>query len=69
MHLIVKFITKLPLIREKDAVLIVCDKLSKIVYFIVITKRILVKRLARLFKDNMWKLHRLPESVISNRRS
>ena len=25
------------------------------------------KRLARLFRDNMWKLHRFPESVISNR--
>jgi len=25
------------------------------------------KELARLFRDNVWKLHRLPESIISNR--
>ena len=25
------------------------------------------KRLARLFRDNMWKLYRLPESVILDR--
>jgi len=27
----------------------------------------LAKRLARLFRDNMWKLYRLPESVILDR--
>ena len=26
----------------------------------------LVEELARLFRDNMWKLHRLPESVVSD---
>jgi len=26
-----------------------------------------VEGLARLFRDNMWKLHRLPESIISDR--
>ena len=27
-----------------------------------------MKGLARLFRNNMWKLHELPESVISDRR-
>jgi len=27
-----------------------------------------VEELARLFRDNMWKLYRLPESVISDRK-
>ena len=26
-----------------------------------------MERLARLFRDNMWKLHRLPESVVSDK--
>ena len=26
----------------------------------------LAEELARLFRDNMWKLHRLPESVVSD---
>ena len=52
-HLIVNFITKLPLVAEKDAILVVCDKLSKIVHFVAITKETLVEGLARLFKDNM----------------
>jgi len=27
----------------------------------------LAKELARLFKNNVWKLHRLPESIISDK--
>jgi len=30
-------------------------------------EKILAEGLARLFRDNMWKLHRLPESIISDR--
>ncbi len=26
-----------------------------------------VEKLVRLFRDNVWKLHRLPESVVSDR--
>ena len=31
------------------------------------TKEILAEGLARLFKDNIWKLHRLSESIVSDR--
>ena len=66
-HLIVDFITKLPLVAGKNTILVVCDRLSKITHFVATTERILAEGLARLFRDNMWKLHRFPESVISNR--
>ena len=36
-------------------------------HFIMITEKIIVKGLAKLFRDTIWKLHRLPESVISDR--
>jgi len=38
------------------------------VYFVAIIEGILIKKLARLFRDNIWKLYRLLESVMSNRR-
>ena len=31
------------------------------------TEGMLAERLAQLFRDNMWKLHELPESMISDR--
>ena len=33
-HLIVDFITKLLLVAEKDVILVVCDRLSKIAHFV-----------------------------------
>jgi len=36
-YLIVDFITKLPLVAGKDAIFVVYDRLSKIMYFVVIT--------------------------------
>ena len=66
-YLIVDFITKLLLVAGKDAILVVCDQLSKMVHFVAMTEGMIVEGLARLFRDNMWKLHGLPESVISDR--
>ena len=49
----VDFITKLLLVAEKDAILVVCDRLSKIAYFVATTKETMVEELARLFRDNI----------------
>ena len=67
-HLTVDFSTKLLLVVEKDVILVVCDRLSKIAYFVATMEETLVEKLARLFRDNMQKLHRLLESVISDRK-
>ena len=31
------------------------------------TEKMMAEGLARMFRDNVWKLHRLPESMISDR--
>jgi len=67
-HISVDFITKLPLAQEYDSILVVVDRLTKIVYFIPTTEKTLAEELARLFKDNIWKLYGLSESIISDRR-
>ena len=61
------FITKLPIVAEKDAILVVCDRLSKMMHFIATTEGTLAEGLARLFRDNVWRLYGLPESVVSDR--
>ena len=66
-HLMVDFITKLPVVAGKDAILVVCDWLLKMTHFVATTEGTSVEGLARLFRDNMWKLHGLPESVVSDR--
>ena len=61
------FITKLPLVAGKDMILVVCNKLLKMTHFMATTERISVERLVRLFRDNMWKLHELLESIVLDR--
>jgi len=62
------FITKLLLAQGYDSILVVVDRLTKMVHFIPTMEKTLVEGLARLFRDNIWKLHGLPESIISDRR-
>jgi len=48
-HLIVDFIMKLPVVAGKDAILVVCDRLSKMAHFVAMTEETSVEGLARLF--------------------
>jgi len=66
-HILADFITKLPLAQGYNSILVVVDRLTKIVHFIPTTEKTLAEGLARLFRDNMWKLHGLPKSIISDR--
>ena len=63
-HLTVDFIMKLPVVAGKDVILVVCDRLSKIVHFVAMIKGTSVEGLARLFRDYVWKLHGLPKSIM-----
>ena len=68
-HLTVNFIMKLPIVARKDTILVVCDKLSKMIYLVTTTEGTLVEELARLLRDNVWKLHGLLKSIVSDRGS
>ena len=48
-HLIVDFITKLLVVAGKDAILVVCDQLSKMIHFVTTTEETSAEGLARLF--------------------
>jgi len=66
-HISADFITKLPIAQGYDSILVVVDRLTKMVHFISTTEKTSAEGLARLFRDNVWKLHRLPEGIISDR--
>jgi len=51
------FIMKLSLAQEYNSILVVVDKLTKIAHFISITEKTTAGGLARLFRDNIWKLY------------
>jgi len=66
-HILVDFIIKLPVSKGHDSILVVCDRFSKMSHFVATTEKMTVEGLEKLFRDNMWKLHGLLESVILDR--
>jgi len=62
-HISADFITKLPLAQGYDSILVVVNRLTKMVHFIPTMERTSAEG---LFRDNVWKLHGLPESIISD---
>jgi len=66
-YILVDFITKLPISKGHDSILVVCNKFSKMFHFVATTEKTTAEGLARLFRDNVWKLHGLLESMILDR--
>ena len=48
-------------------ILVVCNRLSKITHFVIIIEETSAEGLVRLFRYNVWKLHRLSEGMVSDR--
>jgi len=57
----------LPIVAGKDAILVICNRLSKITHFVTTTEETTAEGLARLFRNNVWRLHGLLESMVSDR--
>jgi len=66
-HISADFITKLPLAQGYDSILVVVDQFTKMAHFVPTTERTMAEGLAQLFRDNIWRLHGLPESIILDR--
>src|SRR5882672_9169846 len=63
----VNLITELPPSRGYDAIMVVVDRLSKRTHVIPTMSDVTAAGVAILFWDHVWKLHGLPEEVISDR--
>ena len=66
-HILADFITKLPLAQGYNSILVVYDRITKMAHFVPTMEKTLMEGVARLFRDNVWKLHSLPESIIIDR--
>ncbi|GKE19387.1 putative mitochondrial protein, partial [Tanacetum coccineum] len=53
--------------KEKTVILVVVDRLSKYAYFIAMQHPFTASIAAQVFLDNVYRLHGLPDSIISDR--
>jgi hypothetical protein len=63
----IDFVTGLPVSEGHDMIWVVIDQLTKIRYFVPYSTTIDAKELANLFIMNIFHLHGLPDSIISDR--
>lgn len=61
------FVVRLPECKGFDAILVVVDRLTKRRHLIPTITNADAKEVARLYLDYVWKLHGLPETVVSDR--
>ena len=66
-HIIADFITKLLLTQSYDSILVVYNRMTKMAYFVPTTEKTQAEGVVKLFQDNIWMLHDLPESIIMDR--
>src|SRR5882724_3035115 len=62
----VDLITELLQSHRYDTIMVIIDHFSKHAHAIPTSLDVTPSGVARLFRDHVWKLHRLPEEVISD---
>jgi hypothetical protein len=63
------FIVKLPTSHKYDSIWVVCDRLTRYSHFIPCQETLTAPDLAWLFLDRIFRLHGLPDSIVSDRGS
>ena len=67
-HLSIDFITSLPTTAKgKDALMVVVDRMTKMVHLTSTTSTATAMDVARMFLRDVWRLHGVPRSVVSDR--
>jgi len=51
-HILVDFITKLPVSKGHNLILVVCNRFLKMSHFVAMTEKMIAEELAKLFRDN-----------------
>ena len=59
-HISMNFVEGLPKSEGKDYILVVVDRLTKYAYFLSLTHPFMAQEAARVFSDQVGKLHEMP---------
>jgi hypothetical protein len=63
------FITGLPKVQGKDCIYVVVDRLTKFAHFFIVSSEYKAPQVAELFFREIFRLHRLPRVIVSDRDS
>ena len=57
----------LPKLNRKNAIMVIVDRFTKMIQLKAIITNILLEEIAKIYRDEIWKLHRIPRRILSNR--
>jgi len=63
----IDIIGSLPKSEDKDAILVVVDRFSKMIRLMATTTSISSSEVARIYWNNIWKIYSIPKKIISDR--
>ena len=66
-HVTMDFIEELPVSKRRDTIMVVVDRFTKSAHFISLSHPFDAPTVARIFLDQICKLHRVPLSMLSDR--
>ena len=61
------FISRLPKVLGKDCIFVVVDRLAKFYHFVSITTTFSAAQVVDIFFKEVFRLHGLPKSIVSDR--
>ena len=65
----IDIIRPLPKSKNKDTIIVIVDWFIKMIKLKMTTTAVSLENIAKIYWDKIWKLHRVPQKVLSNRGS
>jgi len=63
----IDIIGPLPKSNENDAIIVIVDRFTKIIRLKATTTNVLSEEIAKIDQDDIWKLHGVPRTILSDR--
>ena len=65
----INIIGPLPRSNNKNAIVIIVDQFTKMIRLRATMTIVLLEKIAKIYKDDIWKIHGIPKKILSNRKS
>ena len=64
----INIIGPLPRSNNKNAIVVIVDQFTKIIRLRITMTIVSLEKIAKIYKDDIWKIHRIPKKILSNRK-